>query len=131
MTDDEAKVLYARAVAAGFRLEPGCRVWSDGDIDTVVWVGRMANPRLWGEYVGTHLWVPMPTADVWCDFREAPSLGCLLGQVRKAINPGVHATRWSNGSWSAMDPDNDENEEITLAFSSEAEALVAALDAAQ
>ena len=39
MTDDEARELYGLARAAGFRLEPGCRVWRGGRLETVAWAG--------------------------------------------------------------------------------------------
>ena len=81
MTDDEAKAIGLRAVAAGFRVEPGCRVWRHGILYTVAW---RDGGTLGLNEGGCHI-AEVDACEVWPDFREWPSMGCLIGQVRKAF----------------------------------------------
>jgi hypothetical protein len=126
VTNEEARALYDRAVAAGFRLEPGCRVWVAGQLVTIAWADEY-EVGCAGD--GCTVMIRSP-AGVWCDFREAPSLGCMLGQVRAAWGDPHAAT--SGDEWDGW--------HVYLAragcaaderrYVAEAEAVVAALEAA-
>lgn len=89
MTTEEARALYDRAVKAGFVMEPGCIVRRGDGPTEVVLFATNAMVAIGSDQVGddglSDICVEVvEPADVWCDFREAPSLGAQLGQVRKA-----------------------------------------------
>lgn len=136
MKDDEAKALYDRAAAVGFKLEPGCRVRRAGALNTVVW----AADNDVGITDGRHLPIAVEASDVWCDFRERPSLGCLLGQVREALGRDASAElhRFYGDLWSPPCGDEEEAWWVSVddgmhqfdAADTEEGALVAALEAA-
>lgn len=133
MNDDEAKALYDRATAVGFKLEPGCRVWLHGELATVVHVDGpdvLVTEDRWNEGETYR----MHSTDVWCDFRERASLGCLLGQVREAWGkPGLATTaRRHRGAlaWETVDWCMEGAWPPSVLATTEAEALVTALEAA-
>lgn len=138
MTDDEAKALGLRAVACkGWRWMPGMlvhhgdreiRVTEESDIgDAVSGASYDDVYDVTFGRVARHAARP----DQWPDFRDPATLGCLLALVRDAWgDAGCHARSWFDGSWIAMRLDDEYNGEITLVCATEAEALVAALEAA-
>jgi hypothetical protein len=145
MTNEEARALYARAVAAGFRLEPGCRAWVAGQLVTIAWADEY-EVGCAGDGCTVMLRSP---ADAWCDFREASSLGCLLGQVRAAWGDPYMVLRVRDVQTSAtcrepvivwcvdagpgrvrMEPMGALHRMTMAQWRTEAEALVAALESA-
>lgn len=117
MTDEEALALAVRLVACPhFRPMPGMR-----DLQ-----GRTWTPDLMWRWNRT---IDRP------DLRDPATLGCLLALVREAWDcRGIHATRTGYGNeWMvSRDPWHPERKPISKTWGpySEAEALVAALEAA-
>ena len=80
MTDDEAKALGLRAVAcSGWRWMPGCRVRMWDELRTVEWVSDEGGWLELGLSGGRY--DPSEWANLWPDFREPASWGCLLDLV--------------------------------------------------
>lgn len=138
MTNEEARALYARAVAAGFRLEPGCRVtrtrYMHAATPLLTVVRAWANGPTMVVSEDDSVCV-VPTGGVWCDFREAPSLGCLLKQVRAEwCHPTLHlAADWNNAQcvWRMVAMEDGRGPDgLRITARTEAETLVAALEAA-
>ena len=138
MTDDEAKALGLRAVACfGWRWMPGMWVnWERprgaGGQQVMPTYARVAELPM-GPLPLTYCLVD-PSAvyrGSWPDLRDPATMGCLLALVREAWSaPDVYARAFHDRSWVAMGPDDDHNGELTLGCHHEAEALVAALEAA-
>lgn len=137
MTNEEARALYGRAVAAGFRLEPGCRVTRTRYMHAAT--PLLTVVRAWAD--GPTMIVSeddsvcvVPTGGAWCDFREASSLGCLLGQVRAAWGiQTLHVApdrRRGRPAWLVVDFDGRGPGGLHITRRIESGALVAALEAA-
>lgn len=132
MTDDEAKAIGLRAVACkGWRWLPGCRVRRWGSLFTISevmpgasWVEVLINGDIFD------MGFEKAQRDIWPDFREPATLGCLLALVREAWGdphampdaPGSEGCAgWgfrARGGW------------VADSCATEAEALVAAMEAA-
>lgn len=118
MTDDEAKALGLRALAAGF----------------------VPNDRCWeGQYWAAWYVTGGHDGDSWPDLRDAATRGVLLEQVRRARrDPFFHVTPW-DGGWLGWDhPDGPSKDPVSVvdpymdqAHPTEIHALVAALEAAR
>lgn len=133
MTNEEARALYGRAVAAGFRLEPGCRARRPHSemMVTVAWMDGI----LAGIVGDCYAVITLRPDELWCDFREAPSLGCLLKQVRAEwCHPTLHLAHDWRGrqcAWKMVAlGDGRGPDGLHITARTEAETLVAALEAA-
>lgn len=130
MTNEEARALYARAIAAGFRFQPGCRARRPhGEMMvTVAWMDGI----LAGIVGDCYAVITLRPDELWCDFREASSLGCLIGQVRAAWGDPYAVTevigRGAGLGWWVVIHARGRFAAHHLA--TEIEALVAALEAA-
>ena len=133
MTNEEAKVLGLRAVAVGFMIEraPGAKV------HTRRGVGRgLENGWVWVSDAKSRHLPKMP--DDWPDFRDPATLGCLLALVRERFKaPGIHvrcmlpyAPDMSGKTPPPWVVHEGRGARLTQRHSTEAEALVAALEAA-
>lgn len=116
MTDEQI-ALARRAVACkGWRWMPGMLVDSGGTIyrmtEKTIALG-CGSPEFQREYMRP-------------DLTDAATLGCLLALVREAHGRRCY-TQASGGYWAVQ---NDDTEEMWGAEATEAEALVAALEAA-
>jgi hypothetical protein len=129
VTDDEAKALGLRAVVCpGWRLVPGV---VDCDGVRVLRVGEHTidafDPRangIGGQVVMRAERLGPP------DFRDPATLGCLLELVREVWDdPWLHVENWEDG-WTAMGQTEAMSGALTAMCHTEAEALVAAMEAA-
>jgi len=123
MTDDEAKAFGLRALKAGFRWAAGVLAMYDGsdpkEHRLCFWYdheGEWCPVMSAGGHQMTPSWGwPAKGSGWWPDFRDPATLGVLLAQVREAWESGSLVYRpWTLWAY----------------FDTEAEALVAALEAA-
>jgi hypothetical protein len=152
MTDDEAKALGLRALAAGFRWAPGVLYRTGHDEYHEAW--RCFAPparNIVGDGIGP--WFVNGVGDVysmeeesaplaliyhpWPDFRDPATLGVLLALVREACEPHrgsdyIASTMHTGTGWGVRARYGSEGLAtiVECVHETEAHALVAALEAA-
>ena len=120
MSNETKQALRLRAIACkGFRYVPGMRYLFE--LATGVWTwARVID----GEY-GGGLWDGCVV-----DLDDAATLGGLLALVRAAWGRPVVIAGWDGAWWAEPGDGDDPDAMLTREFTTEAEALVAALEAA-
>lgn len=134
LTEEQAIELGKRAVAAGFRMMPGVMVHYSRDrvVEVRPTALKLAHWMSHWQIITRHT---LPGNPYYIpDFRDPATLGTLLAQVRERYGDPTFHAQFDEGFWQVAHWNPDINfcsywpEEV---FHTEAEALVAALEAAK